>query len=77
MRSVSTHSVFCVHSQQVRDSVVVTKMMSEYRALGWEKQAPAVKRDQQTYQRRVAAWQMKVGVRANKLQEYFRPQVIF
>ena len=62
---------------QARESVVVTKLMSEYRALGWEKQAPAVKRDQLTYQRRVAAWQMKVGVRANKLQEYFRPQVIF
>ena len=51
--------------------------MSEYRALGWVKQEPAVKRDQQSFQRRMAHWRMTVGVRANKLQFHFREQIIF
>jgi hypothetical protein len=63
---------------QVRDSVLVSKLMSEYRALGWAQPMPvAAKRDQQAFQRRVAAWRTTVGVRANKLQHYFRHQVIF
>lgn len=71
------HGLCLCHGRQTRDSVLVASLMSQYRALGWTKQPAVVKRDVQTYRSRLAEWDMKVGVKANKLQTHFRHQVIF
>lgn len=55
------------------------KVLSEYRALGWTttQQTAAAKkaRDIHHMKRQYQKWSQKLGVRANKLQRYFRPQV--
>lgn len=55
------------------------KVLSEYRALGWTttQQAAAAKkaRDIHHMKRQYQKWSMKLGIRANKLQRHFRPQV--
>ncbi|XP_055844698.1 cytoplasmic 60S subunit biogenesis factor ZNF622 [Episyrphus balteatus] len=57
------------------------KVLSQYRSLGWtatEQKAAARKaRDIHLMKRVQAKWQMKLGVRANKLQHHFRQQVLF
>ncbi|XP_031626788.1 zinc finger protein 622 [Contarinia nasturtii] len=55
------------------------KVLSEYRALGWTttQQAAAAKkaRDIHHMKRQYQKWSQKLGVKANKLQRHFRPQV--
>ncbi|XP_055913892.1 cytoplasmic 60S subunit biogenesis factor ZNF622 [Eupeodes corollae] len=57
------------------------KVLSQYRSLGWtatEQKAAARKaRDIHLMKRVQAKWQMKLGVKANKLQSHFRQQVLF
>lgn len=55
------------------------KVLSEYRALGWTttQQAAAAKkaRDIHHMKRQYQKWSAQLGVKANKLQRHFRPQV--
>ncbi len=57
--------------------MLIARLMSSYRALGWHAQPEETKRDMKAYTRRRSDWHMKVGVNANRLQSHFRPQVIF
>ena len=55
--------------------MAVSKLMSEYRALGWN-MAPKERSHEQIMQLRDRRdWLMHLGVAANKLQRHFRRQV--
>lgn len=55
------------------------KVMHEYRSLGWtttqQVQAARNARDIHHMKRTYQKWSMKLGTKANKLQQYLRPQV--
>lgn len=57
------------------------KVLAEYRSLGWTttQQVAAAKkaRDIHHMKRQYQKWNMKLGVKANKLQRHFRQQVDF
>lgn len=56
------------------------KVLNEYRAMGWsglqQKAAICKARDIHLMKRVEAKWQLKLSVRANKLQRHYRPQVL-
>ena len=65
-----------------RKSALVGRLMAQYKALGWKGtytgEGAAVRgRDESWARRMQQARAMKLGVKANKLQTHFRPQVIF
>ena len=65
-----------------RKSALITRLMSQYRALGWkgyEKgEGGATKLRDVTWAKKMqSARAMKLSVKANKLQPHLRPQVIF
>lgn len=57
------------------------RVLAEYRSLGWTQtqQAAAAKKAKDIHhmKRQYQKWNMKLGVRANKLQRHFRQQVDF
>lgn len=57
------------------------KVLAEYRSLGWSasQQMAVAKRARDIHhmKRQYQKWNMKLGVKANKLQRHFRPQVDF
>ena len=68
-----------VPSQEQRKSVLVSRLMSQYRALGWKESGKAMSRQRDvTWARKMQSVRdMRLGVKANKLQHHFRQQVIF
>lgn len=65
-----------------RKSALVGRLMAQYKALGWKGayggEGAAIRgRDESWARRMQQARAMKLGVKANKLQTHFRPQVIF
>ena len=69
-------------SQEQRKSALVSRLVSHYRALGWREMG---KGESGMLRRRGEAWgkrmqksrDMKLSVKANKLQPHLRPQVVF
>ena len=65
-----------------RKSALISRLMSQYRALGWRgsgKGEGGVKRERdEAWARRMQKTRdMKLSVKANKMQPHFRPQVVF
>ena len=62
-----------------RKSTLVSKLMAQYRALGWKESGTgsARRRDVAWAKKMQSARDMKLGLKANKLQHHFRPQVVF
>ena len=67
-----------------RKAALLGRVMNQYRALGWKEQgsgqAVAVmraERDKAWASKMQKARELKLGVKANKLQKHFRPQVVF
>ncbi len=68
-------------SLEHRKSALVARLMAQYRALGWRgyvgEGAEIRERDETWVRRMKQARYTKLGVKANKLQKHFRPQVVF
>ena len=68
-------------SLEHRKSTLVTRLMAQYRALGWKgyvgEGAAKRERDEAWIVRMKQARSTKLSVKANKLQKHFRPQVVF
>lgn len=63
-----------------RTSSVVSRLMAQYRAIGWRDEGEVGKKRvmDESWQRRMQQRrQLKLSVKANKLQPHFRPQVVF
>ena len=70
-----------VPSDDKRRSALVGRLLAQYRAIGWRGAAGGggarSERDVAWAKRMQAARDMRLGVKANRLQKHFRPQVIF
>lgn len=69
-------------SQEQRKSALISRLVSQYRALGWKEMGRGEggmlrQRGEAWGKRMQKARDMRLGVKANKLQHHFRPQVIF
>lgn len=69
-------------SDERRRSTLVSRLLVQYRAIGWkggsvDEVSARSERDVSWARRMQAAREVKLGVKANKLQKHFRPQVIF
>ena len=68
-----------VPTLEQRKSTLLSRLMSQYRALGWKEsgKGSSQQRDATWAIKMQSARDMKLGVKANKLQHHFRPQVVF
>lgn len=68
-------------SDDRRRSTLVSRLLAQYRAIGWKGDIDGVsmrsERDVAWARKMQAAREVKLGVKANKLQRHFRPQVTF
>ena len=68
-------------SFEQRKSTLVGRLMAQYRALGWKgymgEGATLRVRDEAWMKRMKQARDLRLGVKANKMQKHFRPQVVF
>ena len=74
-------------SAEHQKALMVTRVMSQYRALGWRGGLGGgggevvgvvqTQRDREWFQRMHHKREVRLGVKANKLQKHFRPQVVF
>lgn len=69
-------------SQEQRKSALVSRLVSQYRALGWKEtgrgESGMLRQRGEAWGKRMQkARDMRLGVKANKLQHHFRPQVVF
>lgn len=66
---------------QTKSNKRLHKVLAEYRSLGWtttQQMAAAKKaRDIHHMKRQYQKWNMKLGIKANKLQRHFRQQIDF
>jgi pre-60S factor REI1 len=61
------------------ESVIIARMASHYRELGWSTmEVTTVQKAQDRHRRHAESdFSLRVGTNANRLQRYFRPQVDF
>lgn len=66
-------------SQEQRKAALISRLMSQYRAIGWKESAKGMSRQRDiTWAKRMQSVRdMRLSVKANKLQHHFRQQVIF
>lgn len=69
-------------TQEQRKSALVSRLVSHYRALGWKEMGKGEggmlrQRGEAWGKRMQKARDVKLGVKANKMQHHFRPQVVF
>lgn len=69
-------------SQDQRKSALVSRLLSQYRALGWKgygrtESGLLRQRDEAWGRKMQKAREVKLGVKANKFQPHLRPQVVF
>ena len=69
-------------TMEQRRSALISRLMSQYRALGWrgygKGEAAATRARDEAWGRKMQkARDVKLGVKANKFQPHFRPQVVF
>ena len=69
-------------SMDQRKSALITRLMAQYRALGWKgyggSESGALRQRNEDWARRMhRARETKLGIKANKFQKHFRPQVVF
>ena len=66
-------------THEQRKSTLVSKLKSHYRALGWKESGKGMsqQRDATWAKKMQSVRDVRLGVKANKLQHHFRPQVIF
>lgn len=69
-------------TQEQRKSALVSRMISQYRALGWKESAKGEvgmlrQRDEAWGRKMQTQRNLRLSVKANKFQPHFRPQVIF
>lgn len=66
-------------SLEQRKSALISRLMSQYRALGWKESAKGMSqhRDVTWAKKMQSVRDMRLSVKANKLQHHFRQQVIF
>lgn len=78
-RYLKNHYKQRVPLMETRKSSLVSKVVANYRSIGWKESSDAVKRQKDV------AWaskmaqerRMRLSVKANKFQKHFRPQVVF
>lgn len=69
-------------TEEQRKSAVISRLMSQYRALGWKgygggEVGKKREKDELWVRRMEQARTTKLSIRANKFQKHFRPQVVF
>lgn len=62
---------------QDRNSVIINRLMSQYKLLGWHNQPVDAQREERRRTRDAKKGALDLGVKANKLQHHFREQVIY
>jgi len=82
-KSIGHRSMITYYHQRFRptdnrDSVIINKLVSQYRQLGWhttENRIPITKSEHRTQQKKSLS-DMKLGIKGNGLQRHFRHQVL-
>jgi len=77
-RSLSVYYKQKVKPVESRDSMLINSLITQYKALGWyeKDQKNAQKDKKDLFMKRKQAHDFKLGMQSNKLQRYFRKQIL-
>ncbi|KAL7753945.1 pre-60S factor rei1 [Sorochytrium milnesiophthora] len=79
-RSLARYYRQHIRPEATSDAVIINQLANQYKQLGYQSKRVLptdIKRAEQAFDRRRAHWEMELGTKSNKLQRYFREQVLY